>query len=163
MSFARLATRESLDDLQKFDMLNSKLIHPEILQALAGSGHFSQVLIADGNYPLLSGTNPATKRVFLNLAPGTVGALEVLEAILSATPVQEATTMTPPDDFHPDIHDEYKAMLGDGVQWTEMERWSYYDKIKSTDTTLAIATGEQRRFANLLLTVGVVKLPEESF
>jgi len=45
-------------------MLNSKLIHPEILQALAGFGHFSQVLIADGNYPLLSGTNPQTKRVF---------------------------------------------------------------------------------------------------
>ncbi len=144
-------------------MLKSKLIHPEILQALAGSGHFSQVLIADGNYPLLSGTNPATKRVFLNLAPGTVGALEVLEAILTAAPVQEATTMTPPDDFHPDIHDAYKAALGEGVQWTEMERWSYYDKIKSPDTTLAIATGEQRRFANLLLTIGVVKLPEESF
>jgi len=58
--------------------------HPEILQALAGSGHFSQVLIADGNYPIVSGTNPATKRVFLNLAPGTVSALEVLEAVLSA-------------------------------------------------------------------------------
>jgi L-fucose mutarotase len=144
-------------------MLKSKLIHPEILQALAGSGHFSQALIADGNYPLLSGTNPATRRVFLNLAPGTVSAIEVLEAVLSAIPVQEATTMLPPDDFHPDIHDEYKAMLGDEVQWSEMERWSYYDKIKSTDTTLAIATGEQRRFANLLLTVGVVKLPEESF
>ena len=92
-------------------MLKSKLIHPEILQALAGSGHFSQVLIADGNYPLLSGTNPATKRVFLNLAPGTVGALEVLEAILTAAPVQEATTMTPPDDFHPDIHDAYNCLL----------------------------------------------------
>ncbi len=71
--------------------------------------------------------------------------------------------MLSPEDFHPDIHDEYKAMLGDSVQWTEMERWAFYEKIKSTDTTLAIATGEQRRFANLLLTVGVVKLPEESF
>jgi L-fucose mutarotase len=144
-------------------MLKSKLIHPEILQALGGSGHFSQVLIADGNYPILSGTNPATKRVFLNLAPGTVGALEVLEVILSAIPVQEATTMISPDDFHPDIHDEYRAMLGDQVKWREMERWAYYDKIKSPNTTLAIATGEQRRFANLLLTIGVVKLPEESF
>jgi L-fucose mutarotase len=144
-------------------MLKSKLIHPEILQALGGSGHFSQVLIADGNYPILSGTNPATKRVFLNLAPGTVGALEVLEVILSAIPVQEATTMISPDDFHPDIHDEYKKALGDEVQWREMERWAYYDKIKSPNTTLAIATGEQRRFANLLLTIGVVKLPEESF
>ena len=102
-------------------MLKSKLIHPEILQALGGSGHFSQVLIADGNYPILSGTNPATKRVFLNLAPGTVGALEVLEVILTAIPVQEATTMISPDDFHPDIHDEYRAMLGDQVK---CERWS---------------------------------------
>lgn len=144
-------------------MLKSKLIHPEILQALAGSGHFSQVLIADGNYPIVSGTNPATKRVFLNLSPGTVSALEVLEAVLSAIPVQEATTMTPPEDFHPEIHDQYKAMLEDGLPWTEMERYAFYDKIKSPDTTLAIATGEQRRFANLLLTVGVVKLPEESF
>jgi len=144
-------------------MLKSKLIHPDILQALAGSGHFSQVLIADGNYPILSGTNPSTKRVFLNLMPGTVGAIEVLEAILSAIPVQEATTMLPPDDFHPEIHDQYKAMLGNDCPWNEMERWSFYDKIKLPDTTLAIATGEQRRFANLLLTVGVVKLPEESF
>ena len=54
-------------------------------------------------------------------------------------------------------------MLDDGLPWTEMERFAFYDKIKSPDTTLAIATGEQRRFANLLLTVGVVKLPEESF
>ena len=144
-------------------MLKSKLIHLDILQALAGSGHFSQVLIADGNYPILSGTNPLTKRVFLNLMPGTVGALDVLEAILSAIPVQEATTMLPPDDFHPEIHDQYKSMLGKDCPWNEMERWSFYDKIKSPDTTLAIATGEQRRFANLLLTVGVVKLPEESF
>lgn len=144
-------------------MLTTKLIHPEILQALAGSGHFSQVLIADGNYPILSGTNPATKRVFLNLAPGMVNAIDVLSAVLSVIPVQEATTMSPPDDFHPGIHDEYKAMLDDDLKWTEMERWSFYDKIKSPDTTLAIATGEQRRFANLLLTVGVVKLPEENF
>jgi len=80
-----LSAQESiLQTQQETRMLKSKLIHPEILQALAGSGHFSQVLIADGNYPIVSGTNPATKRVFLNLAPGTVSALEVLEAVLSA-------------------------------------------------------------------------------
>ncbi|WP_366136063.1 RbsD/FucU domain-containing protein [uncultured Maribacter sp.] len=30
------------------------------------------------------------------------------------------------------------------------------------NTTLIIQTGEQRRFANLILTVGVVKMVEES-
>jgi L-fucose mutarotase len=144
-------------------MLKSKLIHPEILQALAGSGHFSQVLIADGNYPVLSGSSPTAKKVFLNLMPGMVAALDVLDAVLSAIPVQEATTMTPPSDYHPEIHDAYRKALGENVVWTEMERWDFYEKIKSPNTTLVIATGEQRRFANLLLTVGVVKLPEENF
>jgi len=65
------------------------------------------------------------------LAPGTVSGIEVLEAVLSAIPVQEATTMMPPDDFHPDIHDAYKAMLGDDVPWTEMERWAFYDKLSA--------------------------------
>ena len=71
--------------------------------------------------------------------------------------------MQPPDDFHPEIHDTYRAMLDEDVAWSEMERWSFYDKIKSDNTSLVIATGEQRRFANLLLTVGVVKLAEENF
>jgi L-fucose mutarotase len=33
----------------------------------------------------------------------------------------------------------------------------FYQEAKSPDTALVIATGEQRRFANLLLTIGVVK------
>jgi L-fucose mutarotase/ribose pyranase (RbsD/FucU family) len=31
-------------------MLKTHLLHPEILSALAASGHFSQVLIADGKF-----------------------------------------------------------------------------------------------------------------
>ncbi|MEZ5278236.1 MAG: RbsD/FucU family protein [Opitutaceae bacterium] len=144
-------------------MIKGQLIHPEILQALASSGHFSQVLIADGNYPVSTGTNPLSKKVHLNLRPGLVSCLEVLEVLLTAIPVQDATVMSPPGDFHPDIHDDYRRMLGQDVAWAEMERWAFYDKIKSSNTSLVIATGEQRRFANLLLTVGVVKLAEESF
>jgi L-fucose mutarotase len=144
-------------------MLKTKLIHPEILEGLAKAGHFSQVLIADGNYPVATGTNPATKKVYLNLRPGLVNAIDVLETLLEMIPVQEATVMVPPADFHPDIHDTYKKMLGATVQWSEMERWPFYDKIKSPNTALVIATGEQRRFANLLLTVGVVKMATENF
>jgi L-fucose mutarotase len=53
-------------------MLKTRLLHPGILQALGESGHGAQVLIADGNYPLRSGSNEAAHRVYLNLAPGTV-------------------------------------------------------------------------------------------
>ncbi|HOS03406.1 MAG TPA: RbsD/FucU domain-containing protein, partial [Candidatus Hydrogenedentes bacterium] len=32
-------------------MLKQRLIHPEILDALAAAGHGSKILITDGNYP----------------------------------------------------------------------------------------------------------------
>jgi hypothetical protein len=57
----------------------------------------------------------------------------------------------------------YRETLGADVAWSEMERWAFYEKIASPRTTLMIATGEQRRFANLLLEIGVVKLTSESF
>jgi L-fucose mutarotase/ribose pyranase (RbsD/FucU family) len=33
-------------------MLKGTLIHPQILEALGRAGHGSQILIADGNYPI---------------------------------------------------------------------------------------------------------------
>lgn len=144
-------------------MLNTALIHPEILAALGASGHFSQVLIADGNFPIAGCKGPNARIVHLNLAPGTVDALTVLDALLSATPFQAATVMQPPPDYAPPLHANYREKLGSDVKWNEMERWAFYEKIASPATTLMIATGEQRRFANLLLEVGVVKLASESF
>ncbi|TWU47650.1 D-ribose pyranase [Rubripirellula tenax] len=144
-------------------MLKTSLIHPGILAALAASGHFSQVLIADGNFPVAGNRGPNASVVHLNLTPGTVDALTVLDVLLTAVPVQAATVMEAPDDFHPPIHKLYRQRLDDAVTWTQMERWAFYDKIASPRTTLMIATGEQRRFANLLLEIGVVKLAVESF
>jgi len=40
---------------------------------------------------------------------------------------------------------------------TSYPRMEFYEKVKEPETTLVIATGEQRRFANLLLTIGVIK------
>lgn len=41
-------------------MLKGKLIHPDIMAALALCGHGDKVLIADGNYPLAP--RPARQR-----------------------------------------------------------------------------------------------------
>ena len=144
-------------------MLKYRLLHPEILAALAASGHFSQVLIADGNFPAAGGRGPNARIVHLNLAPGVIDALTVLDVLLDIIPVQAATVMQPPADFRPPLHAIYRDKLGAGVAWNEMERWAFYEKIASPRTTLLIATGEQRRFANLLLEVGVVKLAAENF
>ena len=144
-------------------MLKTRLLHPEILSALAASGHFSQVLVADGNFPVAGNRGPNARIVHLNLTPGTLDAITVLHALLEAVPVQAATVMEPPADFKPPIHELYRQILGKDVAWTQMERWAFYEKIASPRTTLMIATGEQRRFANLLLEIGVVKLATENF
>jgi L-fucose mutarotase len=46
-------------------MLKTKLLHPEILQALGSSGHGSQILIADGNYPYAT-CSPQTAKGLAN-------------------------------------------------------------------------------------------------
>lgn len=142
-------------------MLKTPVIHPTIMEVLARSGHFAQVVIADGNLPVAAMTGPNSTTVHLNFRPGLLDALTVLEGILEVCPVQGAIVMEKPVEANAEIHDAFKKILGD-VTWDTMERWAFYDKIREPATTLIIQTGEQRRFANLILTVGVVKMAEES-
>ncbi|WP_298497048.1 RbsD/FucU family protein [uncultured Algibacter sp.] len=142
-------------------MLKTKIIHPTIMEALGRSGHFAQVVIADGNLPVGAMTGPNSTTVHLNFRPGLLDALTVLEGILEVCPIQGAIVMEKPAEANAFIHNAYKILLGD-VTWDEIERWAFYDKIRESATTLIIQTGEQRRFANLILTVGVVKMAEES-
>ncbi|APZ47033.1 transporter [Polaribacter reichenbachii] len=142
-------------------MLKTSVIHPTIMEVLARSGHFAQVVIADGNLPVGAMNGPNSTTVHLNFKPGLLDALTVLEGILEVCPIQGAIVMQKPAEANAEIHNSYKELLGD-VSWDEMERWAFYDKIRDPLTTLIIQTGEQRRFANLILTVGVVKMAEES-
>ncbi|KGL61786.1 RbsD/FucU domain-containing protein [Polaribacter sp. Hel1_85] len=142
-------------------MIKTPVIHPTIMEVLARSGHFAQVVIADGNLPVGAMNGPNSTTVHLNFRPGLLDALTVLEGLLEVCPFQGAIVMEKPKEANAEIHDAYKSLLGD-VKWDEMERWAFYDKIKEPTTTLIIQTGEQRRFANLILTVGVVKMAEES-
>ena len=84
-------------------MLTTKLTHPQILGALGSMGHGSMVLIADGNFPFGTHTNPAAVHVYLNLRPGLVSATDVLEAVVSAIPVESAQVMQPADGSTPPI------------------------------------------------------------
>ena len=138
-------------------MLLTPLLHPGILAALARSGHGSRVLIADGNYPLANGAAASAERVYLNLRPGLVQVTEVLSVLVAAIPIESVLLMTPPDGQAVPIHGEFRAILPAGALIRTETRGNFYDQARSADTTLAIATGESRRFANLLLTIGVVK------
>ncbi len=146
-------------------MLKSRLLHPEILEALGRAGHSSKILIADGNYPFATQLGPNARLVSLNLSPGLVSATQALEAIVSAVPIEEATVMEPVKsgpyalDKDPSIWADFQRILGEGgspLPLKKLDRFAFFDAGKDTNVALTIATAEQRLYANLLLQIGVV-------
>jgi len=136
-------------------MLTTTLLHPEILRALGRAGHGAQVLIADGNYPFTTGSLATAEKVFLNLRPGMVTVTDVLEALVASIPIEAATVMVPDDKADQPIFREFHQRLPKKLELTKIGRFEFYDRARSNDTALVIATGEQRIYANILLTIGV--------
>ena len=137
-------------------MLRTRLIHPQILAALATAGHGSQVLLSDGNYPHATATPPGATRVYLNLSPGRVTVTEVLEALAPTVPVEAVAVMRPDDADAPAVLAEYAALLPPGTPVEAVQRFAFYELARGPDVALVIATADQRLYANLLLTIGVV-------
>ena len=151
-------------------MLKSRLLHPEILEALGRTGHGSKILIADGNYPFATQLGPNARLVSLNVSPGLVNATQVLEAILSAVPIEEATVMKPATfeprviEEEPSIWAEFERILkasGASADLKKLERSGFIEMSKDHNVALTIATAEQRPGGCLLLQIGIV-FPESA-
>jgi L-fucose mutarotase len=148
-------------------MLKSQLLHPQITAALARAGHGSKVLISDSNYPHWTRRGPNAEVVYLNLSPGRLLATEVLAAILTAIPVERAEVMDHRGTgahtlaADPAVWDEYRALLRQHApeirDLERIERFAFYDAAGTPDVCLTVATADERPFANLLLTIGVVR------
>jgi len=136
-------------------MLRTKLTHPEILEALGSAGHGSVVLIADGNYPFSTGAAPGARRVYLNFAPGLLTVPEVLRVLVETIPIESVDVMVPESGQEHPILPEFRQIFGE-MPLSPIGRIPFYNKARSPDTALVIATGEQRTYACVLLTIGVI-------
>ena len=151
-------------------MLETALVHPEILRVLAQAGHHSKVLIADGNYPALDKRGPRAELVSLQLSPGIPTVAQVLAAIVGTVRVDEVHTMgidrsdpyaaaTPGD---PPVWADYRRILaaaGSRVELVPILKWDFYAAVASPDHVLTIQTAETAPWANLLLTLGCRTFP----
>lgn len=133
-------------------MLKTTCIHPDIMRVLSLCGHGDKILIADGNYPLNSKTGSAEK-VYLGLTNGSPTVTEVLKVISGVVNIEKAEVMVP-DGEQPPIFSEFKQILG-GMELSGLKRFDFYDTCCKPDLRLAISTGENRMFANILLTINV--------
>jgi len=88
---------------------------------------------------------------------------DVLQAILSAVPVDQVNTMgIPPDDDYtrkgePPVWNEFRLVLKQARVKSKLEpilKWDFYKAVESPDHVLTIQTGDQALWANVLLTVG---------
>jgi len=145
-------------------MLRHKLIHPQITAVLAAAGHHSTVLIADGNYPAASKRGPRAELISLNLMPGVPTCNQVLEALLSAVPIEAIQTMETEQsgpyalDGDPPVWNDYRKTIKEAnldLELQPVDKWSFYEAVSTPDHVLTIQTADQQRYANILLTVGV--------
>ena len=133
-------------------MLKTELIHPDIMRVLSLCGHGSKVLIADGNYPLAARSGNAEK-VFLGLKRGMPAVTDVLSLVHSVCEIEKAEVMVPEDGSTPEIFNEFKKELN-GMELAPLGRYEFYDAcMQDPNVMLAISTGEQRVYANILITI----------
>lgn len=135
-------------------MLLTDLIHPQILEALACAGHGSKVLIADGNYPMATATASGARQVYLNLRPGQLLVDDILATIVTSIAVEAVEVMQPDRGPEPSIFQRFREVFP-GDDLIRRSRADFYSAAKDQALALAIASGDQRNFANILLTIGV--------
>lgn len=148
-------------------MLKTSLLHPEILGGLAAAGHLTKILISDGNYPSASTPNPRAKVVWANFTAGVVDACTILRLVCEIVPVEAVEVMAPAktgpyamtDD--PPIWKKYAEILrqhGDfREEFIQLPKPQFNIQAQSDDLGLVIATAETQIYANILITIGVVR------
>lgn len=147
-------------------MLKTPILHPQILAALGRIGHSSKILIADGNYPFATKKHPGAEIVHLNFAPGMLLVTDVLKPLLDTVPVELVEVMEPMKTgpyamkVDPPIFADFREILREKgyerLDLAKIERFAFYEAAATQDVGLVIATAEQRIYANILLTIGVV-------
>lgn len=73
-------------------------------------------------------------------------------------PIEAAAMMRCDDGSTPPPSAGYQDRLGDAIRIDMLDRADFYKACRAPELTLAVATGDTRYFANIVLTIGA--LPE---
>ncbi len=148
-------------------MLKIPVLHPEILAGLASAGHLGKVLITDGNYPHNTRPNPRAKIVWANFVPGVIGAVTALKMVANLVPIEAVEVMEPERTGQyamktdPPIWAEFRKVLAEESDFrgelTPHQKPQFNVQARGEDVCLVIATAETQIFANVLVTIGVVR------
>lgn len=134
------------------------LLNADLLHALAGMGHGDEIVIADANFPAAS---VARRLIRLD----GVDAPAALRAVLTVLPLDDfvdtpATAMAVVGDAQrvPEAVRAFQPLLDDAmgrpVAIKRLDRFTFYERARAAFAV--IATGDTRKYANIILTKGVI-------
>lgn len=136
-------------------MIASRLIHPDILGALARTGHRARILVTDAHYATSTAVNPRATICHLGYTPGAPTIPEIVELIAENIAIEASVAMQSPPDVPREVQEQIATALADGIPHHDVTRQEFYNLARSQDVALCVVTGDTRRFGNVLLTVGV--------
>lgn len=138
-----------------------EILSPELLKVLCEMGHSDRLVIADGNFPVMSmGKTAQIIRMDGHGVP------EILDAILRVFPLDtyiekpvNLMEVMPGDNVQTPIWDVYKKTVEKYDERGknaigEIERFKFYEETKTAYAV--IATSEKALYANIMLQKGVV-------
>ena len=134
------------------------LISPPFMNVLMGMGHGDEIVFSDANFPAAS---HAQRLVHYNGYPLT----DVLKSALTLMPLDYAVDfsgilMAPPGPMGrtPEVWADFTALLAtqkDGDKpFLKLEKPEFYERARRAYAV--VTTGEQRRFSNIILRMGVI-------
>ncbi len=134
------------------------LLNAELLHALASMGHGDEIAVVDASFPAAS---VARRLIRLDGADAS----RVLQAVLSVlpldtfvpSPVQVMQVVGSPEAI-PATVKEFRSVIeretGRSIEPLALERHAFYERARGCFAI--VATGEQRKYGNIILTKGVI-------
>ncbi len=135
------------------------LISPDFMKVLMEMGHGDEIVIVNANFPAASNARRLIR------CDGSTGA-QVLEAVMRFLPLdtfvaKPATLMdvASSETNVPEVWAEYQAVIKCIEPWVkEFETVSWMEFYERARSAYAIvATGERRRYANIILRKGIIE------
>ena len=136
-------------------MLKTACTNPVILSALSKGGHGDKVLIVSGNYPV-DKMCPGVPTAYVGLRAGLPDTLDVLRLVEELIVAEKAEVMLGPDAAYAEIFPRYSELLH-GMELHTLPKKEFYAAGGDQRVCLVISTGDIRPWANILLTIGVVR------
>jgi L-fucose mutarotase len=72
-------------------------------------------------------------------------------------PIESVSVMQPDDGSTPEVFARYRDLLGDQLPLQPVPRLDFYATCREPDLAVCVATGDDRLYANVLLTIGYIR------